>query len=179
MSRSFRDTVLLHAENDTLAREMARFYNDVDQVITDHAPICRNRGFCCHFDRFGHRLFVTTVEMACFVRGNRNHWRPPTDRDACPFQVGDRCEARAHRPLGCRIFHCDPAAQHWQNTEYERQQSRLKALSEELGVPYSYREWLSALGEIALEGEKTDDEAARGPSSPVRGVDPVSLPVIP
>ncbi len=178
MSRPYRDIVFHYADSDTFADGMTRFYNEVDRAIAAHAPQCQNRGLCCHFDRFGHRLYVTTAEMAYFVRGHRARWRASADRGSCPFQVDGLCVAREHRPLGCRIFHCDPAAQHWQNAEYERHLSRLKALSEEFGVPYSYREWLSALGEIALEGEKTDDDAHQATSNPVRDVDLTSLTVI-
>lgn len=178
MSRPYRDIVLHYADCDSFADGMTQFYHEVDQAIAAFAPHCQNRGLCCHFERFGHRLYVTAAEMAYFVRGLRDNWRASADRGSCPFQVGGLCVAREHRPLGCRIFHCDPAAQHWQNTEYERHLSRLKALSAKFGVPYSYREWLSALDEIGLEGEKTDDEALQAPSDSVRGVDLTPLTVI-
>jgi len=59
------------------------------------------------------------------------------------------CNAREHRPLGCRIFFCDPTAQSWQPGEYEAGLDRLKRLGEELGLDYRYVEWLGALREVA------------------------------
>lgn len=143
------ETVLRFADDDALAERMAAFYAEVDARVAALTPSCRNRGDCCRFDTFGHRLYVTTVELAYFVRGLRAAWRPPDDSHRCPFQVEGRCVARSHRPMGCRVFFCDPASQAWQHAEYERRLAELKTISEAFGVDYRYVEWLSALRQIA------------------------------
>ena len=58
--------------------------------------------------------------------------------DRCPHAQGDRCHVRDRRPLGCRIFYCDPKAQAWQGPLMEDQLARLHATHDELDVPYFY-----------------------------------------
>lgn len=123
---------------------MRDFYAEVDAAVNAHAPVCTNRGQCCKFDTFGHRLYVTSVEMAYFANGMKDHLRSPAG-DACPYQQGGRCMAREHRPMGCRVFFCEERSQSWQGPEYERFLAGLKAIGERFGIPYRYQEWLSAL----------------------------------
>jgi len=148
VSQSLGEIVGQASESDAIASQMRSFYAELDQTIAAHAPVCTNRGACCQFGRYGHRLYVTSVELGYFVRGLRAQWRPPAGDDACPYQVGGMCTAREHRPMGCRVFFCDPNAQHWQNEEYERQLAALKRIGAEHDVEYRYVEWLSALSEI-------------------------------
>lgn len=127
-------------------QRMADFYDRVDAVVASHSPVCRNRGLCCKFAAFGHRLYVTEPERRFFVNGLAPEWRPAApDQADCPYHVGGVCTARQHRPLGCRIFFCEESAQAWQGPVYERFLAELKEIGRELDLPYSYREWLSAL----------------------------------
>src|SRR5262245_16386360 len=98
---------------------MSEFYRQVDSVVAAHRPICWNRGACCKFGAFGHRLLVTDLELSYFAHGRGHDLRVVTT-DACPYQVDGMCTAREHRPLGCRIYFCDESAQQWQGPEYER-----------------------------------------------------------
>lgn len=165
-------------ENDGFAADMAAFYAELDAAVAAHRPTCWNKGACCKFGEYGHKLFVTNVELAYFVRGERGRWRRPTGEAACPYQSGGMCNAREHRPMGCRVFFCDPAAQHWQNDEYERQLAKLKAIGERHGVDYRYTEWLSGLAELsesldsgaekrADSAEKTENPQSIDPRGPV------------
>ncbi len=52
--------------NQALLAELDAFFGQLDQRIADHQPVCRNRGACCKFDAFGHKLYVTTLELAYF-----------------------------------------------------------------------------------------------------------------
>lgn len=131
---------------DTFSRHMAAFYERVDAAIALHGALCRNRGLCCRFAEFGHRLYVTEPERRYFAEGMAAEWRPADpDQADCPYHVGGVCTARRHRPLGCRIFYCDEAAQAWQGPEYERFLTELKDIGRAFDLPYFYREWLSAL----------------------------------
>jgi Fe-S-cluster containining protein len=152
---SLDDKILTHARDDELAGAMARFYAHVDEAIAGHKPVCINRGACCKFGSFGHKLYVTDVELSYFVRGQQESWIEPSSDAVCPFQVGGQCTAREHRPLGCRIFFCDPNAKDWQGPEYERLHAELVRIGESSGVRYQYGEWLSALGR-ASEALKPD-----------------------
>ena len=172
MSVSLSDRILRHARCDNFAEQMTRFYAKVDRMIESHGPTCWNRGACCQFGRYGHKLYVTSAELAYFVRGLGGHFRVPSNDTACPYQIQGQCTAREYRPLGCRIFYCDPDAQHWQNDAYERQLKELKSVSEDYGIDYHYCEWLSALGMMRVE------PAPEGANRPSSGIDRLPLPVI-
>lgn len=157
-SFSLVQLVLAHLGNADLHLAMGAFFAEVDQSIAQHDPVCRNRGACCRFDGFGHKLYVTSVELIYFVQGQRDAWRdmpaqkqachPADAASVCPYHVGGGCTARSHRPLGCRIFYCDPETRDWQPAEYERRHGELRRLGVRLGVDYRYVEWLSALREL-------------------------------
>lgn len=129
-----------------LRARMVEFYRRADAVIAAHRPVCINRGACCRFAEYKHRLFVTPPELAYFLDRQRAAGLRRAETDAvCPYQIGGVCTAREHRPLGCRIFFCDPATTVWQGPEYERCLAELKAIGDELQMPYRYVEWLQAL----------------------------------
>lgn len=151
MSISLTDAIVQNGRPADLAVRMKQFYAEVDAAVARHRPTCWNRGACCKFDSFGHHLFVTSAELAYFLIGRRDDWRSPTDERACPYQVDGLCTAREHRPLGCRIFFCDPAAQAWQPEEYERHLATLKDMGREFGLEYRYQDWLSALASVDAE----------------------------
>jgi hypothetical protein len=48
------------------------------------------------------------------------------------------CTAREQRPLGCRIFFCDPAYQETGNALTEASLIRLKQLAADAGIPWRY-----------------------------------------
>ena len=146
---TLNDIVLPHVGREDLAGRMAEFYAAVDEAVIAHGPVCRNRGDCCKFDQFGHKLYVTAVELAYFVRGNQSQWHKPNDNHVCPFQIEGRCTAREYRPLGCRIFFCDPDARDWQGPDYEHRLSEIRRIGSEFGIAYRYVEWLSALEAVS------------------------------
>jgi Fe-S-cluster containining protein len=127
-------------------------YADLDAQIAARQPICALSGKCCHFDEYGHRLYITTAELATFVhelsaRQNLPIASHPLNINpaGCTFQIGKACGVHPIRPFGCRIFFCDPTSTDWQQQQYERLHQKLKILHEQLGVPYAYVEWRYAL----------------------------------
>ena len=68
--------------------------------------------------------------------------------DACPHARDGRCHARDRRPIGCRIFYCDPDAQEWQGPLTEAVLAQLRDLHERFEVPYFYADWMAALKAI-------------------------------
>jgi len=166
MADEFAQAVLRFARDDGLARRMEAFYAELDASVATYSPACRNRGDCCSFDAYGHRLYVTTVELAYFVRALRDRWRPPDAGQLCPFHVDGLCVARSHRPMGCRVFFCDPATQERQHAEYERRLAELKTISGAFGVDYRYVEWLSALRRVGAVMANAISDAGGGRSEP-------------
>ena len=122
-------------------------YALLDQEIAARKPVCGMSGRCCRFEEYGHRLYVTTLELAAFLRHSPQApaASPAWDGTGCPWQAGKGCTARPLRPFGCRIYFCDPGAKLWQEELYERLHRQLKGLHETLGVAYFYTEWRLAL----------------------------------
>lgn len=150
--------------NNALVEEVQAIYRAAGAAIARRAPTCWQSGRCCHFQKMGHNLFVSTAEAACFLR-----FTSPRRLDgiaiggSCPFLREDpaRCSARRARPLGCRLFFCDPSAQWWQHGLYNELHSRLRRLHEQLKVPYLYAEWLTVLRAVqqAVPGAPTGEHA--------------------
>jgi hypothetical protein len=135
-----------HAGADpTFRAAVEALYAELDAEIAGRLPLCINRGHCCRFEQYGHRLYVTSVELAYFAATADGTQRPADADSDCPYHEGGVCTARTSRPAGCRIFFCDPAAADWQAPVTERVLRRLRALGEQFGLPYAYVEWRSAL----------------------------------
>ena len=103
-------------------------YRAVQAEIDARRPACAVSGRCCRFEEYGHRLYVTTLELAAFVAATwgsdpNGAW----DGTGCPFQRSKLCTVHAIRPFGCRMFFCDATSTEWQNDAYERFHARLKA----------------------------------------------------
>jgi Fe-S-cluster containining protein len=123
---------------------VAELYGQMEQAILQRRPICRQSGRCCHFDAWGHRLMVTTLELAAFLA---HRPRPVVDPPpgGCPFQSDKLCTVHPLRPLGCRVYYCDATATAWQQEQYRACHHALRQLHEDLAVPYHYVEWRQAL----------------------------------
>jgi hypothetical protein len=73
----------------------------------------------------------------------------PVSADFCPFQKNQMCTARDPRPLGCRIYFCDPTYQETAAKISEKYLSRLKELARQRGLPWRYAPLHAFLNEAA------------------------------
>ncbi|MGL4420966.1 MAG: hypothetical protein ACRCZF_09910 [Gemmataceae bacterium] len=112
-------------------------YARVDAAIAAAKPKCEASGRCCRFAEYGHTLFLSHFEAEILLESAPGYDQP-VDRTGCPFQVGNRCTARAERPLGCRIYFCDPAFQEPAHELTESALKELKAIAEEFGTTWHY-----------------------------------------
>jgi Fe-S-cluster containining protein len=126
-------------------------YAELEGEIALRKPVCVMSGHCCRFEEYGHRLYVTTMELAAFVRRYQSIAvaAKPVD-GGCAFQRSRMCWVHAFRPMGCRLFFCDAAAGAWQQEKYEEFHSRLKRMHETMEVPYAYVEWRAGLEMVGL-----------------------------
>ena len=139
------------ARPDFLAA-IRELYAQADASAAASGLVCLGGGCCCKFDIAGHRLYLSTGELAILAATPRPA-RPAVDAAApstpprlrCPYQRGPRCHARDNRPLGCRIHFCrgDHAAL---NARYEQLHDALRHLHDQFGVPYYYVELTASLG---------------------------------
>jgi len=151
------DPALWHAWRTASAlpavhEELRDLYARLAADIAARSPTCWISGKCCKFDSYGHLLYVTGLEIAWLIRqlppeGEQRLRDAVIPSDGCPFQVTGLCGVHAIRPLGCRIYFCDPAAQSWQNPVYETFLTELRQLHDRHGLDYRYMEWRSGLAE--------------------------------
>lgn len=151
--KELREAVEAAARRSDVIEAMYRFLARVDGLVASRQPTCWNRAACCHFDVYGHRLYVTTLEAAYFVHDMQTP-RPVTG-GSCPYAQDGRCRARPARPMGCRVFFCDPRAEHWQGPLSEQLLAELRGLHAKLQVPYHYAEWLSVLRSLAPASQQS------------------------
>ncbi len=143
------------AQQPAIDAAIGGLYARLDEAIAARRPVCRQSGRCCKFDSFGHRLYVTGLEIARFVAKAPQapaEMRGQTSLelfrgDACVYQVDGLCSVHAIRPLGCRVFFCEAGTEAWQQDVYESCMAELRALHERHALPYAYMEWRAGLSE--------------------------------
>jgi hypothetical protein len=101
--------------------------------------VCVLSGRCCRFREYDHTLFLSGVEAAYLLAHAPKPPRPLDDGATCPWQDGaGRCSAREARPLGCRIYFCDPDFGEAMPELSEAFLRRLRALVAAAGLPWDY-----------------------------------------
>lgn len=98
---------------DSALREM---YADLDAAVAECGPVCNASGRCCKFESYGHRLYVTGLEIAWYVMGvdelglevRAEPAQAPDDSDAPPppiplqqFAVNPNAQSPAPLPDAC------------------------------------------------------------------------------
>ncbi|MBY0458379.1 MAG: hypothetical protein K2V38_13650 [Gemmataceae bacterium] len=112
-------------------------YAEVDAAVAEANPRCDASGRCCRFTEFGHTLFISAFEAEILL-AHAPAYPQPVAADGCPFQVGGLCTQRDNRPLGCRIFFCDPAFEARMGAITESALARLKRLADAHGTGWNY-----------------------------------------
>jgi hypothetical protein len=123
--------------SESLRRKVLELYAEADRDVAAAGPVCVASGRCCRFKEHGHVLFLSNLEADVLLRGAPPYTRP-VSADFCPFQQGTLCTARGPRPLGCRVYFCDPAYQERSHEITEHYLRRLKELAESHGVAWRY-----------------------------------------
>ncbi len=135
-------------------------YQELEEELARLKPVCIRRGICCNFKAAGHALYVSAPEWLYFTLKSEarspkskvgpvadvgfglrtsNFGLPPPDPAAvCPFLDGGLCGVREDRFLGCRSYFCDPAFAKDQPVVHEKYLTRMRALADELGIPWQY-----------------------------------------
>jgi Fe-S-cluster containining protein len=137
---------------------LRNLWADLEARVQAHGALCAASGRCCRFDRYGHRLYATGLEIAWLLAhlppGQQTAWPARlTPRGDCPFQNRLRCAVHPNRALGCRIFFCRPDTQDWQHEVYEEFLAALRRLHERFDLPYRYLEWRAGLAEALTDPE--------------------------
>jgi len=133
-------------------------YAEADAAVAAAGPRCESSGRCCRFKEYGHTLFISQLEADVLLESAPPYAKPVSD-EFCPFQVGNLCTAREPRPLGCRVYFCDPAYQETGNQITETFLRRLKQLAEELGLGWRYAPLHIFLNEGEARGSAPPDDS--------------------
>ena len=139
---------MLHhaAGTPPVSEAIGSLYAQLDEQVAQHGPTCWTSGRCCNFDAFGHRLYVTALEIA-WVLSQANPLPPVDPNGSCPFQTDQLCGVHTIRPMGCRVFFCQKTDDPWQGPLYECFILKLRLLHEQFDLPYLYLEWRTGLNQ--------------------------------
>jgi len=135
-----------------LHKQVLALYAEVDCEVAQAGPVCVASGRCCRFKEYNHVLFLSAVEAEVLLAG-APPLEGPVTADSCPYQKGNLCTARDPRPLGCRVYYCDPNYQDTGNQITEKYLSRLKELTSAHGLHWRY----APLHVFLSEGLQGDD----------------------
>jgi hypothetical protein len=124
--------------SEPLRRAVLQLYAEVDRDVAAAGPVCVASGRCCRFKEYGHVLFLSNLEADVLLAGAPPYDPQSVTPDFCPFQKGNLCTAREPRPLGCRVYYCDPNYQQTAGELTEKYLRRLKELADEKGVEWRY-----------------------------------------
>ncbi len=118
---------------------LRRLYAELDGEVAGHGPTCHLSGRCCRFEEHGHTLFVSAPEADYLLAYAPPPARLLDDGSTCPWQDHrGHCTARDARPLGCRLYYCDPTYQDALPELGERFIARLKSLVDDGGLRWDY-----------------------------------------
>jgi hypothetical protein len=122
---------------DKVRQRVLALYEEVDREVAVAGPVCVASGRCCRFKEYGHTLFLSNLEASVLL-AEAPGYEAPVNSDFCPFQRENLCTARGPRPLGCRVYYCDPNYQVRAGEITEKYLGRLKELSEECDIAWRY-----------------------------------------
>ena len=142
---------------DEVRAALQSLYHDLDKDVSQLGPVCELSGRCCRFKEYGHTLFLSAPEVALLLADAPAPSRPLDDGESCPWQDHrGRCTAREARPLGCRIYFCDPAFESHAPELSETYLGRLKNLVDQNQWSWNYAplhhhlHWAQSEGRLAI-----------------------------
>ena len=154
---------------DAVRDAVREVYAEVEAAVAAAGPRCEASGRCCRFTEYGHTLFLSHFEAEILLESAPPYDKPVT-RDGCPFQVENLCTAREPRPIGCRVYFCDPAYTDTGNAITEAAITRLKRIADDHDTGWRYAPLHVFLNEA--------DRPTRDKMTPDDAVGRVGLPVV-
>lgn len=158
------------SQSAEVRKRVLSIYREADAAVAAAGPVCESSGRCCRFAEYGHTLFISQLE-ADVLLADAPPFAGPVSPDFCPFQVRKLCSARDPRPLGCRVYFCDPNYQETGRAISEAYLRKLKDLAVEFGLDWRYAPLHAFLNEAQHDSDRpAQTETALGPTR-------VALPV--
>lgn len=130
----------LNPEMESAMVQLGRLYGLVENKVTSQGPVCELSARCCRFREFGHDLFLTALEHEYLLASGEPAVEPLRAGENCPWQASSGvCMARAGRPLGCRVYFCDPNFAETMPEIMEEALTQLKQIHNQMEIPWDYR----------------------------------------
>ena len=129
---------------NNICNTVEQIYEWLDGEIEKHNPACDACGDCCDFESFGHRLFVTTVEIIYLEKNLPAEKQKKMTTPQCPYNQAGKCTIRNFRFAACRIFFCKGDSE-FQSRISEETLGKLKTLCTQGNLPYRYTDLKKAL----------------------------------
>lgn len=157
------DVILANSKALRIVQAVADLFARVDASMSSPAHACRRCGQCCRFAEFGHRLFVTPMELSYLVAHvDLVRMGDPTSPEKCPYLWNDACGIHPHRLLSCRVFLCQGPEEDPQAPIGEEWHGILRGLHETHCVPYCYVDWPHAARQLGTaQGPEGDQQPIR------------------
>jgi len=136
--------------NHQVVERVAEIYNWLDSQSRRHRPItgtCDVCGKCCDFEKYDHRLFVTTPEIMYLAANIGEENIKPMASARCPYNTQGKCEIYKHRFASCRIFSCKGSSD-MQSRISESILMELKSICTDMEIPYRYTDLPTALNGV-------------------------------
>lgn len=168
---------LAEIDPDEIRGPLRAIYADLDAEIAALAPVCQVSGRCCRFKEYDHTLFLSAIEARLLIADAPEPSGTLDGGDTCPWQdSAGRCGAREARPLGCRVYFCDPNYEGEAEPLTERYLARLRGLADALGLPWGYARLHHHLHSASTAGLRRFEEGGTdrpgedpGPSNQAEG----------
>ena len=138
--------------NSEMRQGLLAIYDEAATEVSRAAPVCELSGRCCRFREYGHTLFISRPEAELLLEQGLPS-DAPIDDGSCPYQIQGLCTARERRPLGCRLYYCDPKYEGVGEQISEQLISRLKTVHNQTETPWEYRPLHFFLREHVKESE--------------------------
>ena len=123
-------------EHTQIIQEVEAIYRWVDEQVGLLDSSCQACGECCDFERFGHRLYITTPELIYFQHHVGRDIKTMAT-GVCPYRIDGKCTVYPCRFSGCRIFFCKRDTEK-QNALCEQAIGKFKTLCNQYQISYHY-----------------------------------------
>lgn len=132
-----------------IINEVSQIYDWLDSQLATEPEKCKSCGNCCDFERFGHRLFVSSPEIFYLKNFKNKVELKSMPTPVCPYRIDGKCSIYENRFAGCRIFQCK-GDNDFQNSLSETSLQKFKEICLKYDLPYTYRDLATALNQIVI-----------------------------
>ncbi len=118
--------------SDTVVKELAELYAQVDAQIQSESVCCRQCGKCCDFRTNGFRLYTLELERILILQKTGSGLELIDGK--CSALRDGKCSIHPVRPLGCRTQFCEACF----DDLYEQTKEKIQHIEKRASISYDY-----------------------------------------